>query len=166
MTEQTLPEVAHFTDRKKRRWNLHVTIPLATVIRTELGVNILDTKGGFAQLSADPILLCGVLWMICEKQAERAEVTPEQFGELLHGETLGDATEAFVEAVTNFSPPRQREILQATQAAGNSLLDLMAGMAKQEIPQTIQKLRDLMCGNSLPDGPESSDTNPPEPSGN
>ena len=105
--------MAVFIDNQKREWNLYIDIPIARKIRTVLDVDILDIQEGLTAVSEDPILLCDVLYMLCQEQAESLGVSDEQFGQALVGEAIESACSAFVEALMDFSPPRRRKILQA-----------------------------------------------------
>lgn len=154
-----------FTDNQNRSWTLAVDIPAARRIRQELGVDILDWEGenGVPRLASDPILLCDVLWLLVADQAAGRNVSDEDFGRSLQGQPLDDACEAFMSALINFFPPRQREILTAMQATAHTLTDDLTGMARE----TMHKLQTLdRGGRRSPAGKASSADRTPAPSGN
>lgn len=155
--------MASFTDNQKREWTFHVDIPLARQVRQELGVDILDIEQGLRRLAGDPILLCDVLYLLCRRQADERQVSDEDFGRALVGESLEQSCEAYFEALLSFSPPRQREILTTMQTAGRALEEALTGIATQKIPEAIQRMRSLTGGNSSPVGKESSASAPPAP---
>lgn len=151
--------MAKFTDNKQREWSVRFDIELAREVRNLCGVNVLTVEG-LNQLSADPILLGDVVHAICFEQCERLGVTPQDFRKELWGEALQHAGDAIVEALVDFSPPRQREILRQMQSAGKALQETLAGMVNAKIPPAIEQLRKLIPGSSLPVTPVSSASTP------
>lgn len=164
--------MAKFTDNKQREWSLEIDIPLAREIRQRLSVDILNFETGLPAISQDPILLCDVLYLLCRKQAEQRKIGDEDFGRGLVGDAIGDACDAFVEALINFSPSRRRKILTTMQQTAVSLETMLAGLAETKIPTAIQELQQLIgpsgadCGKSSPGSPGSSATNRPAASAN
>ena len=154
--------MAVFIDNQKREWNLYIDIPIARKIRTVLDVDILDIQEGLTAVSEDPILLCDVLYMLCQEQAESLGVSDEQFGQALVGEAIESACSAFVEALMDFSPPRRRKILQAMQTTAVTLEETLAGLAETKIPHALQKIQDVLHGSISQDSVESLDTNQQE----
>lgn len=155
-----------FTDNQGREWHLELTIPEARRIRKLLGIDILNFDAALPQLSADPILLCDVLFLLVEEQATRQQVTDDQFGSALVGQALESAADAFVEALINFFPPRRQKLLQTMQQTARELDLALTGLAENQIPDAIQKLRRLTSGSESPAVAASSDTPPSAPSGN
>jgi hypothetical protein len=64
------------------------------------------------ELVGDPVDFVDALYLIVKPQADKAGVTDEAFGELLVGDIFENATTAFVEALVDFFPSRQRRILR------------------------------------------------------
>ena len=151
--------MAIFIDNQKREWNLYIDIPIARKIRTQLNVDILDIQEGLSAISEDPILLCDVLFMLCQQQAEKRNISDEQFGKALVGEAIESACSAFVEALMDFSPPRRKKILQSLQKTAIVLEETLAGMAETKIPQALQKIQDVLHGSISQDSAESLGTN-------
>lgn len=156
--------MARFKDNRGREWVVYIDIPAARRIRKTLDVDILNIDEGLSVLSADPILLCDVLYLLCQTEADSRGVSDEEFGEALIGEALEDACDAFVEALINFSPPRRRKVLQTMQETAITLEKTLVGIAEKKIPEALKQVQQVVSGNELPDSPESSDTNQPEPS--
>lgn len=126
-----------FTDNQGREWSVYIDIPIARKIRKQLDVNILDIAKALPELAADPILLCDVLFLACQDQASQKGVTDEEFGRSLVGDAIGQASEALVDALINFSPPRQREMLQNLKMISMKLQDQQTGMVQQTIDRML-----------------------------
>lgn len=102
----TEPQKAEFTDCEGRPWRLRLTVggveEVKRVTGIELGdekdtqwVNLLFKGGG---------KLVEVLYQLCEKQAEKLGVTPENFAYGFDGPTLEAAGNALGVAVADFFP--------------------------------------------------------------
>ena len=152
--------MASFRDNSGREWHLEFTIPSARRIRKLLGVDVLNFEDCLPRLSADPILLCDVLFLLVEEQAARLGVTDEQFGESLAGEALESACDAFVESLIHFFPPRRREVLKAMQQAAATLEQTLTGLAETKIPLALQQIQSLVSGSKSPNSAASLDTSP------
>ena len=85
-----------------------------------------DELAGLTALARDPIKLVSVLWVMVEEQAQKTGLTAEQFGRSLGGDSLEAATTALIEAVADFSPSRQRKMIQALTAKSNEVADAQA----------------------------------------
>lgn len=116
---------ASFTDGDGREWKLRLTVGLVEDIQKETGVELGDESNAdwLALLFGKRRKLVEVLWLLCEAQADKAGVTPEQFGHLFDGATLDAAGTALAAAVADFFPRSRisqalRENLQAILEAG------------------------------------------------
>lgn len=104
-----------FTDTKGRTWTLALDPWLLTQIKDNTGVLLTkwhDDKWKLAtELSANPPLLCDVLWGFCEEQAEANAVeSTREFARGLGDNVLIDAFTALDGAVADFcmSPEARR----------------------------------------------------------
>lgn len=137
-----------FKDNNGREWHLTANVPIARKIKEQLGVDILRTQKALETLSEDPITLVDVLWLMVKDQAEAQQVTSDDFGASLFGESIGAAIDAFVEALVLFSPPRKQKILRTMHSAGIELEQMLEGMADKQIPEAIKAVRDLTSGKA------------------
>lgn len=98
-----------FKDSTGREWSVNVVVDTIEKVR-EIGVDLGDvTAQAMKRLAIDDVLLVRSLWFICEAQADKAGVNPQQFGESLFGDALDDAYEALRGALDDFFPRRKRE---------------------------------------------------------
>lgn len=100
-----------FKDKDGREWAL--ALDVAAVEKLEARVEgfkidgLLLSDGLFALFDA-PLRFVRVLWVLCEGQAERHGVTPEQFGAALDWSALDVAGDAFTDALVLFTPRHRR----------------------------------------------------------
>jgi hypothetical protein len=101
-------------------------------IKGLLGINIYklleDSAKPLAELVSDPIQLCDVLYVICKDEAEAQNVSDENFGRSLGGDSLALAADAFVEELIDFFPYARvrialRKITEAGKKIQTGLLD-------------------------------------------
>ncbi len=107
-----------FADTQGRTWNITVTVDTVRRVKQSLDLDLLDILGGEAleRIVSDPVLLCDLLYVTCRPQAEQAGVSDEDFGRSLAGDSLDEATTAFLEALTDFFPSRKRAALKTLLA--------------------------------------------------
>lgn len=112
-----------FKDNKSRTWELTITVAdLDRVLKGadfDLTAVLKNDYKPLLELLDDPRKLTGVLWTLCEKQAEKLRVEPEEFGSGLAGDVLEAAWTAFKDELLFFIPNRsRRENIAATINAG------------------------------------------------
>ena len=105
-----------FTDNKGRVWEVELNIRQMKRVRDVLGIDLVNVisanKDGsvstdtLERVANDPILLVDILWVLCEGQAKPAGVTDEDFGSSLAGESIEEATRAFLDELVDFSQGR------------------------------------------------------------
>jgi hypothetical protein len=140
-------------------WNVQLTVGMLTRIRRECGLNlanvVVDAEQFLDVISAAPESLVGSLWIVCEKQATAAGLTPENFAELFDGDALDRAVTALLEASLDFFPrARGRDALRAgmPRAWAKIERDVNARIAEQ-----FDSMFSITAGNS----PELSGSTPP-----
>ena len=171
--------MAKFKDDSGREWTIRIDVQTIKQVKEACDINLGSLQAApecLRQLADDPILLCNVLFVLCEEQATKASITDSDFGRLLAGDVIDRATMALQEAITDFFPQRKRLLLQRLQkkidklnAAGQELVE-----AKLESPELEEKLlaamqagmddkidQKLMQLNSFTNLPESSEGSTP-----
>lgn len=118
-----------FTDTTGREWKVAITVADVRRVKETLDVNLVHAIGGtlLQDLSEDPLLLCDVLYVVCQQQAEERQVSDADFGRGLAGDVITDATSAFLQALVDFFPSGKSQMLrrvlakwEAVQARGLS----------------------------------------------
>ncbi|MHB8953568.1 MAG: hypothetical protein ACYC4U_11410 [Pirellulaceae bacterium] len=133
-------------DPNGREWSTAVTV--STVKRVKELADTLLTDAADTdlvdRLYGDVMLLANVLYAVCEPQARQREVTAEQFGELLAGDTIDRACESLMRDIIDFFPSGRREIVTRIHAAARRLeterVNLIRGkMTDEQLEQIIRR---------------------------
>ena len=111
-----------FTDTKERVWDVELNVRQMKRVRDALGIDLVNViqagkDGAVAtdtldRVANDPILLVDILWVLCEGQAKLAGVTDDDFGSSLAGDSISDATRAFLDELVDFFPGARRLFLK------------------------------------------------------
>lgn len=103
-----------FVDRKGRVWVVDLDNTALRRVKTITGVSLMDALDGelVAKLASDPLLLGDVLYAVCKPQADKEDVTDEQFGEGLAGDSIAEATNALIEAIVAYLPEQKRRLMK------------------------------------------------------
>ena len=111
-----------FTDTKERVWDVELNVRQMKRVRDVLGIDLVNViqagkDGAVATDTLDrvanaPILLVDILWVLCEGQAKAAGVTDDDFGSSLAGDSISDATRAFLDELVDFFPGARRLFLK------------------------------------------------------
>ena len=111
-----------FTYTKERVWDVELNVRPMKRIRDVLGIDLVNViqagkDGAVAtdtldRVANDPILLVDILRVLCEGQAKAAGVTDDDFGSSLAGDSIADATRAFLDELVDFFPGARRLFLK------------------------------------------------------
>jgi len=123
-----------FLDDNGDQWSIRVDVNTLKRVQDLTGVNLAEVveEGSnlIERLDKDPVLLVGVVWAVLKPQCELRDITPEEFGSRIIGDTLQEASEAFLYALIRFFPKARRGPLLIildeslkTQQRMNALLD-------------------------------------------
>jgi hypothetical protein len=139
-------EIPTFTDAAGREWRLVLNLGMARRIRDELGVDFGQWSAGtpWLKMATDPFLFGAVLYSMCESQAQRMDVTPEEFGEAITGEVAEAARQALDEAVVLFSPAPMRPAMQKMLTGAKQTLEQgltrVADKTLEQMPRVLAKV--------------------------
>jgi len=160
-----------FKDNADRTWTVTLNVYAVKKVRDLLQVDLLDL-GGDAQdgngllyrLIADPVLLVDVLYVVCQEQAEEANVTDEQFGRAMAGDAVDGATKAFLEELADFTPSprdraRARKVIDATWKLIDKAQDVLDARADAELDRAAEAALSAL-GSSSGSSPASSEPTP------
>lgn len=138
-----------FFDRRGFTWEVNINVSQVKRVKDALDVDLLrlDDENNLNRLAQDPVLLADVLFVLCSKQAKDRGVDDVQFGEQLAGDTIEDATTAFLEELVSFFPNQKRRVLAKAldkikaveaQAAEAALLRLDSAEMNEAIAGVIR----------------------------
>ena len=155
-----------FTDNKERSWTLSLNIATAKKVKDAVSFDLLSEDVGemVGRLAVDPVLLCDVIFILVSDQAARNNITDEDFGESMAGEAIGKATEALLDEIVDFFPPRKRKVLrmaldkmeEAEELLMTRAEDLISSKTAEEIvEEVINAAEDGSSSGRSPDLSES-----------
>ena len=131
-------------------WTVQITVATIKRVQALVGVNLLDVLDSkshlLEKLSTDPILLCDVLYAICQEQAQAANITDEQFGQALAGDVIDHATTALLQELADFFPAAKRQVLKKALAKLRQVEEkaLEIASAQLDSPELQQQLEHLL----------------------
>ncbi len=98
-----------FTDNASRVWTVAINVNAIKRVRALANVNLLEVIEGtlLERLIRDPILLCDVVYAVCKPEADKLDVSDEEFGQAMAGDAIDHATKVLLEELVGFSPSRQ-----------------------------------------------------------
>ena len=106
-----------FRDEKGRQWNLKITVGKAMLLRDEMNLDInqlIDPKSGLLhELIVDSWKLLDILLLLTRDERKEQNISESDFANALGGETLDEATEAFLFGVTSSLKKLQRRAFAA-----------------------------------------------------
>ncbi len=156
-----------FKDGKGRTWEVALNVWQMKRIRDALGidlVNVISTGDDGSvkvdlvdRIANDPVLLVDILWVLCERSAKSAGVTDEDFGSSLAGDSIEEATRAFLDELVDFFPGARRLFLKkAVDLARKYTAETKDVLAKAlEDPELTRRVEESM--RSSASSPESSE---------
>ena len=156
-----------FTDTKERVWEVELNVRQMKRVRDVLGIDLVNViqagrDGTVAtdtldRVANDPILLVDILWVLCEGQAKAAGVTDDDFGSSLAGDSIEEATRAFLDELVDFFPGAKRLFLKkAVELSRKYAGESTAAPEKAlEDPELERRVEESM--RSSASSPESSE---------
>ena len=109
-----------FKDNDARAWTVKITVATVKKIRAQMNgldiTKIPEIENGkmelLNRLTDDVVFLVDLLYLICEDQVRERDMTPEQFGASLAGDSIEDATAALLDELIDFFPGAKRKALR------------------------------------------------------
>lgn len=129
-----------FKDNAGRSWTIAINVTAVERCRARVEVDLyglLDNKfEGLGKLTGDPVKLFHVIYCLCQEDADKLGVSPEDFGRAMGGDSLFQAQEAFVDELTDFfGDPRVRAGLKKVMEASHKLTDRLIEHAMSKIDE-------------------------------
>lgn len=108
--------MACFKDINGKSWEVRITPTSMRRVKQLLGLNIStclqDEFKTLQEIFSDPITVVDLLYALCKPEADASRISDEQFGEAMVGDVLPAAANAFLEALADFFPTRQGNLLR------------------------------------------------------
>jgi len=136
-----------FADNAGRTWTVAINVGAIKRVRGLLDVDLLGVVEGklIERLICDPVLLCDVIYAVCQPAADAAGVSDIDFGKAMAGDAIEHATKALLEEIVSFSPsPRDRanlgRVLTTTWLAMDRARDLVeARLNSGELDRAVER---------------------------
>lgn len=124
-----------FSDQQGRSWRLELNYSLAKRLRDVTGLDFVNYQDGKALLAIHDSdeQLVQVLWLLCEPQANAAQISEEAFGSGLGGEALEQGIEALEQALLNFSRPAKRQAIAAIRDKAHELVAAQTNLTETKL---------------------------------
>jgi hypothetical protein len=116
-----------FTDNVGRVWTVNVNVGTVKRVRALCNVDIasivtMETDGKpkielLERLANDPVLLVDVLYAVCKEEADAKNVSDEEFGRAMAGDSIEKATAALLDEIIDFFPEAKRRVFAKILAA-------------------------------------------------
>lgn len=146
-----------FKDRHGNEWEIDLSLGACERVRDRAGVDLTDivsTQATFAKL-ADPFVLGSVLWVLCERQADKRGIGPEEFRDCFNGDTVHAASEALIDETVFFCrapmrPAMQLAVDKAREADRRMVAAMNANMEQlgREMEKTLAAMSTASVTNS------------------
>ncbi|NLX57690.1 MAG: hypothetical protein GXY74_01220 [Phycisphaerae bacterium] len=155
-----------FTDNTGRTWSVTVNVDAVKRVKGLLGVNLLEVVDGklLEQLVSDPVLLCDLVYSLCKPEADARQVSDEEFGRAMAGDTIDGATTALLEELVGFFPRERRRLLAKALGKLRTLeaMALKAAEDRLDSPALEKEMAAALArlGDSSGSLPESSVSTP------
>ena len=137
-----------FTDTLGRSWTVTINVDAVRRVRSLLDINLLDVVEGplLERLVTDPVLLCDILFALCQPEAQSKNVSDEDFGRALGGDVLDGATTALLEERVDFFPSAKRAVFRKALEKLKKLerLALETATKRLESDELEQKMLDAL----------------------
>lgn len=105
-----------FKDQNNRDWVIALDGPLIREVRAS-SLKLDPISGDtYERVAGDPLLLGDLLAILCRSQFAAHGISPDDFAKCIRGDVCDAALKAYLDAILDFSPSSQREILRATAA--------------------------------------------------
>lgn len=139
--------MAAFKDVNGRDWLLELDAPTIRTVRQECeGIDLADTEGkSYQRLADNVVLLVDVLWVLCREQAAAKQTTQQMFAKAIVGQAIESATAAMLAAITDFFPPRHRQLLTTVANKNEAMRNLGIARALEKIGDPALEQR-IMAG--------------------
>lgn len=149
-----------FKDKQGREWSISLNGWTLKKLKETLNFDARDHES-ILRAANDPSLLCDVLFVLCQGQAEKLGVTDRDFGESMTGDVIEAAADAYMQETADFSP-RQKQALntmlvkmrttqdRATALAAEKLNSpQMDALIERAMSEQSQKIDDLLAGTNI-----------------
>lgn len=143
-----------FIDNSGQSWAVDINVDCIKRVQAALDVNLLDAVEGklIERLVSDPVLLCDLIYVICQTEADRLSVSDEEFGRAMAGDAIDRATTALLEELIDFFPSGKRQVLSKALAKLKTFEQkaLEAASMRLDDPRLEKELERILSKDPFP----------------
>lgn len=132
-----------FKDNLERNWEVALSVDALKRVKGTLEIDLLEVVEGklIERLVSDPVLLCDVVYVVCKPQADKLDISDEDFGRAMAGDAIDAATAALLEELVDFFPRARREVLRKVLTKLNKLEGMTLAAAMKVLDsEDLEKL--------------------------
>lgn len=140
-----------WTDATGKDWTTSVNVNTVRRVNELTGVLLTDAADTdlVQRLFSDIMLLCDVLYAVCEPQASERGIDSAAFGELLAGETIDKACDSLMRSIVDFFPSGRRDKVNRILAATRKIEQEQVKLLDQRMSaEQIDKLIAMQAGKA------------------
>jgi hypothetical protein len=128
-----------FNDKNGDSWSVEITVGAVKEVKKLLSIDLMslatEDSNTLTLLCEDALTLVNVIYVVCKEQADSRGIKDEDFGRLFTGDAIEDATNALIEGITDFFPPRRRAVLAKGIQKMRELEDAALKRAESQIEE-------------------------------
>lgn len=134
-----------FKDTEGRNWLVSISVQSIKMCRALVDVDLYslvdDKFQGLEKLFSDPVKFVDVLYVLCKPEADGRGLSDEDFGRSMGGDSLGKATDAFLEELTDFFPdPRIRGGLKKVMETSRKLKGIVLERTDKQLDKALNEI--------------------------
>ena len=108
-----------YKDLNGKSWTVQISAQDIITLKKTLDIDLMKSLNDEGKtlygITEDVEKLVNVLHLLCADQAEKAGVSATEFARGLGGDTLENATKAFIDAFIEFLPPQKRAFVKMAE---------------------------------------------------
>lgn len=137
-----------FQDNKGRTWTFEIHVAAVKRVKALLGIDLFelieDGFQEFGKLVANPVRLVDVVYVLCKEEADKIQVTDEDFGRSMAGDAIEAAANAFIEEYADFFPdPRVRAGIRRVIQSSRKLSAAMLTLGEEMLDKSDKEIDEL-----------------------
>jgi hypothetical protein len=135
--------MSSFKDTEGRIWTLRLTVAsirrIKDIAGVDLSVSAFFSEGSLlAELSSDYLKVARVVYAAVAPEAEKRGISEEAFQDALSGDCIEQMSNAFLEALADFFPGLQGNVLRRVLKASEEQKEKLARQAEEEIEKALE----------------------------
>lgn len=139
-TVRKIPGVEEFVDQAKRVWTITMNLDAMKRVRDLVKVDLLSIIEGklIDQLTADPIMLCDVLYAVCKPEADARGVSESDFKGTITGDTIDHGSWSLLDTIVDFFSAASNQVWREARPKQDAIFHAFNMRKNEEFRQLKQ----------------------------